>query len=206
MVFFAQCIELGTNCPTSKYAPQHFLTATAPAVSSVQVGTPVTVTVGTLNTESGAKESLPSGVTVTAGSIGATPNAQDVATLTFPGTGTYTIEASAPNSVPSDPHTVCVHNGNDGTCGTTSPVACPANASGCEGAITKALPPPPPLPDVAHAGGVLNAHRYSRRSAPRLLSGTVEVRDGGTLREVRISLQRRFRGRCFDFSGSRSDS
>src|SRR5271170_7331410 len=43
----------------------------------------------------------------------------------------------------------------------------------------------------------------SIRAAPRLLAGVVDVPSGGTLRQVRISLQRRYRGRCFDFSGSR---
>ena len=36
-----------------------------------------------------------------------------------------------------------------------------------------------------------------------MLEGSVEIPFGGTLRQVRISLQRRYRGRCFDFSGSR---
>jgi hypothetical protein len=35
------------------------------------------------------------------------------------------------------------------------------------------------------------------------LSGTIEVPQGGTLRDVRIRLERRHRGRCFYFSGSR---
>ena len=203
VVFFAQCIELGTDCPTSKDSPQHFLTE-APASSDVQVGTPVEVTVGSLNTESGSKEPLPSGVTVSAGSISATPNAQEVATLTFPSAGTYTIEATGPDSVPSDPHTVCVHNGNDGTCGTHIPVACPAALASeeCGGPGIVHIFTPPRLYDTAVAGGVKVGRVYSRRHAPRILSGLVTVREG-VLRDVRISLQRRDGKRCMVFSGTK---
>jgi hypothetical protein len=204
VVFFAQCERLGTDCPTNKTEPEHFLTETAP--STAQVGAPVAVTVGSLNTTSGSAESsIPGGVTVSAGPLSAAANAQGVATLTFPSTGTYTVAAAAPDSVPSDPHTICVHNGNDGTCGTTAenPIACPATTSGCEGKIGKAFPPPPPLPDLARAGGVVNGHVYSRRRAPRILSGSVEVPGGDTLHEVRIALERSFHHRCFAFSGRR---
>ncbi len=205
VVFFAQCIEFGTDCPTSKDAPQHFLTETAPATGSVQLGTPVTVTVGSLNTESGVKESLPSGVTVSAGSITATPNAQGVATLTFPSVGTYTIESTAPDSVPSDPHTVCVHDGNDGNCGTTKPILsiCPMGASTVASCGGPPVVAPPQVAITAIAAGVKAGHTYSRRRAPRVLSGVVKVPAGGTLRQVRISLQRREGKRCTVFSGTR---
>ncbi len=203
VVFFAQCDAEGIDCPSSATSPQHFLTEAAP--SSAQVGTPVSITVGSLNTETGmAEASVPSGTTVTAGSLSGTPNAQGVAMLTFPSTGTYTIDAAAPDSVPSDPHTVCVHNGNDGTCGTTveHPIACPATASACEGPVKVHFPPPPP-PEVARVGGVVNSHVYSRRGAPRILEGSVEVPLGDTLREVRVALERTVHHRCFAFSGRR---
>ncbi len=202
VVFFAQCERLGTDCPSNKAEPEHFLTEAVP--STAQVGTPVAVTVGSLSTEAGkAEASLPGGVTVSAGSLSATPNALGVAMLTFPSVGTYTVAAAAPDSVPSDPHTICVHNGNDGTCGTTI-VACPADTSGCEGGhVEKILPPPPPLPDMPRAGGVVNGHIYSRRGAPRILEGSIEVPLGDTLHEVRIALERNFHHRCFAFSGRR---
>jgi hypothetical protein len=201
IVFFAQCEAEGTDCPTSADAPQHFLTESAPASSSVQLDTSVAVTVGSLSTESGAAEALPSGVTVKAGSVSAIPNAQGVATLTFPSVGTYTIEASAPDSVPSDPHTICVHNGNDGNCGTQLILnACadsaPAPSCGGPPVVSHAL-----LPDTAVAGGVKAGHVYSRHKGPRILSGFVTVPAGNTLQEVRISLQRRTGKRCFVFSG-----
>jgi hypothetical protein len=202
VVFFAQCDALGTDCPTSEHAPQHFLTETAPVTSNVQVGTPVEVTVGSLSTESGAKESLPSGVAVSAGSISATPNAQGVATLTFPNVGTYTIEATAPDSVPSDPHTVCVHNGNDGNCG-TRPVLLYACADSAPAPSCPLLPgiPPAPGPYRAVAGGVKAGHMYPRHGGPRILRGSIQVPMGSTLRDVRISLLRRAGKRCFAFNG-----
>ncbi|MGA7704928.1 MAG: hypothetical protein WB998_08545 [Solirubrobacteraceae bacterium] len=203
IVFFAQCIELGTDCPASATAPQHFLTETAPAASSVQVGTPLAVTVGSQSTESGAKESLPSGVTVSAGSISATPNAQGVATLTFPSPGTYTLEASAPDSVPSDPHTVCVHNGPDGTCGTQVLTACATESSPAGGCGGPGIVPPPPATVTTVAAGVKPGHVYPKRKAPRILKGSVNVPAGGTLKEVRIGLLRRTGKRCFAFNGSK---
>jgi hypothetical protein len=196
VVFFAQCTAIGTDCPTSKTAPQHFLTESVPA-TNVQVGAPVSVTVGSLSTETGASESLPGEVTVSEGSVSAAPNAQGVATLTFPSVGTYTIEAAAPDSVPSDPHTVCVHNGNDGTCGTTIPGV----PKGVPNGGPEIVHPTPA--EVATIGGVKNGRHYSRRKGPRILSGLVQVPTGGTLHEVRISLQRRDGKRCTEFNGAR---
>jgi hypothetical protein len=207
VVFFAQCDAEGTDCPASKTAPEHFLTEAAP--TTAQVGVPVAVTVGSLSTETGkAEASLPGGVTVSAGSLSATPDAQGVAMVTFPSVGTYTVSAVAPDSVPSDPHTVCVHNGNDGTCGTT--IACESRptCTSCAAASSCGSPlgpgtGPPPRPDVARAGGVVSGHVYSRRAAPRILGGSVEVPAGDTLHEVRIALSRTVHHRCFAFSGRR---
>lgn len=201
VVFFAQCERLGTDCPANQAEPEHFLTETVP--STAQVGVPVAVTVGSLNTGTGkAEASLPNGVTVSAGSLSATPDAQGVAMLTFTSVGTYTVAAAASDSVPSDPHTICVHNGNDGTCGTTvTEEACPAGSSGC--GPVKTIVSPPPTPEVARAGGAVDGRAYSRRTAPRILAGSVSVPPGETLREVRIALERRAHGRCYAFNGSR---
>lgn len=196
LVFFAQCVELGTNCTTDPTAPHHFLTESAPPQSSIQLGTPVTVTVGSLSTETGSSEPLPSGVTVSAGSTSVSPNAQGVASLDLPSVGTYTIEATAPGSVPSDPHTVCVHNGNDGLCD-TQPVGVEPISKGAPGPISSPLPSA--AVETATAGGVKNRRHYRR--GPRVLSGVVRVPAGATLRQVRISLQRREGRRCQVFSG-----
>jgi hypothetical protein len=77
------------------------------------------------------------------------------------------------------------------------PPPCPCGP----GQITR--PPEEPTPDVAQIEGVPNGRVYSRRSAPRVLEGSVKVPAGDTLREVRIALERKAHGRCFAFSGSR---
>jgi hypothetical protein len=101
--------------------------------------------------------------------------------------------------------TVCVHNGNDGTCGTS--VATQVGAStgpaqvGVQG--TKQVSAPL-LAETARVVGIVNGRSYGRRRAPRVLAGLVTVPAGDALRDVRIRLQRRYRRRCFNFSGPRA--
>jgi hypothetical protein len=120
-----------------------------------------------------------------------TTDASGNATVTLAAAGTPVLKASAPESVRSNGLPVCVHDGEDGTCSTTF-----------HGGGVKA-PPPIGEPASPHAMGVLAGHVYSRRSAPRLLRGLVRVPAGATLKDVRISLQRRAGKRCFVFSGTR---
>jgi hypothetical protein len=121
------------------------------------------------------------------------PAADGVADVSFSAPGLYTLQAHAPDSVASDPFTICVHNGNDGTCGTTVPGTTIVD-NGPE--VVHFAPA-----DIATVGGVENGHHYSRGKGPRILRGLVDVPAGGTLREVRISLQRRVGKRCFAFNG-----
>jgi hypothetical protein len=74
------------------------------------------------------------------------------------------------------------------------------------GPVPQVVAPAPQLfqGDVARISGIRNGAVYRRRSAPRVLRGTVELRAGGTLRQVSISLVRSYRGRCLAFSGSRA--
>lgn len=124
-------------------------------------------------------------------SIPGTPatDASGNATITLAHSGTFQLKATEPKSVRSNALSVCVHSGSDGTCGTTVPP-----------------PPPPAAPAVvlARIVGIKSGQAFSRRSAPRLLGGTVQLSGGATLRDVRIRLQRRYRGRCFNFSGVRA--
>jgi hypothetical protein len=119
------------------------------------------------------------------------------ATLSLSHTGTVTLKATRADSVRSNGIAVCVHAGNDGSCGTT--------LSG----IAKSLPAfvtnpalQPATAEVAEVLGIKSGHVYPRRSAPHVLRGEVEIEAGGTLHQVRISLERQYRGRCFNFSGS----
>jgi hypothetical protein len=119
-------------------------------------------------------------------------DAEGNATITLAHAGVVKLKATQAESVRSNGLLVCVHNGNDGTCGTT-----------VAGGAPKGVPLIQRLPvDVATAGGVLSGHHYPRRRAPRVLRGLVQVPTNGTLREVRISLQRRKAKRCQVFKGS----
>ncbi|MFI4994060.1 MAG: Ig-like domain-containing protein [Solirubrobacterales bacterium] len=138
---------------------------------------------------------LVSGVT-TAIPSSSTTDASGNATVALAHTGVSTLKATQAESVRSNGLTVCVHNGNDGTCGTTV-------TGGGPGKSSTTQTPQITVSDVAKVAGVKNGHVYSRRRAPRVLGGIVKVPAGGTLRQVRISLERRYHGRCWDFSGSR---
>ena len=199
LVFVAQCYEVGPLCAT-KTAPDHFLTM-APPRSAVNVGEPLSVTIGSLSTELGSPEpSLPPGVTVSAGALSTTPGPGGVATLTFPSAGTYTLQASAPDSVASDAYTVCVHNGNDGTCGS-------ATSGSGSAALPSSLTNTPytgPFAVVADVTGLLDAHHYSRSQAPRILSGRVTASaavSGVDLRLTRTVRTRNGRSRCSYYNG-----
>jgi hypothetical protein len=169
---------------------KHLLSLSGP--SSVTVGTPLTVHVVDGQTgepiSGAAIGELVSGVTNTSSSS-PTTNAAGNATVTLTHVGAVTLKATQSESVRSNGLVVSASNGS---------------ACGCVG-IAPVAPTPTVLvvPDVAKIAGVQNGHVYSRRSAPRLLAGVVDVPVGGTLRQVRISLQRHYRGRCFDFNGAR---
>lgn len=168
---------------------KHLLSLSGP--SSVTVGVPFTVHVTDGQTgepiSGAAIGQLVSGVTNTSSSS-PTTNATGNATMTLTQAGPATLKATQVESVRSNGLAVNVVPVSACACGSPAPVI---------------SPPAPPVSDAAKVGGVTNHHVYSRRSAPRLLAGVVDVPAGGTLRHVRISLQRRYRGRCFDFNGAR---
>ncbi len=196
IVLFPQCYAVGPMCQNAT-APNNFLTA-APSGVTANVGQQVPVTLGSLNTETALPESsLPEGDLLTDGAQTFAPAADGVANVSFSAPGLYTLQAHAPDSVASDPFTICVHNGNDGTCGTTLPGVLGVKDAPGTVNVTSGVG------DTATVGGVKNGHRYSRRKGPRILQGLVQVPAGGTLHEVRISLQRRNGKRCTVFSGTK---
>ena len=171
----------------------HLLSLSGP--TGVNVGTPFTVHVvdgqtGQPIAGAAIGEDVTGVTTTLSGS--ALTNAEGNATISLAHAGTITLKATQSESVRSNGLAVCVHNGNDGTCGTTVP-----------GQPKIEIPPVHTTPlDVPMIGGILEGHRYKRRHAPRILSGLVQVPAGATLREVRISLQRRNGKRCQVFSGT----
>lgn len=184
---------------------EHLLSLSGP--STANVGTPFTVHV--VDGQTGAPiqhASIGEDVAgVTTAVPGVETNAEGNATVTLSNTGSVTLKATEPKSVRSNGIVVCVHNGDDGTCGTT-PRACADSASSATGECSTApfhAPPAPSPRAVPRVRGVANGQVFRRGHGPRLLRGEVELLNGDTLHTLSISLQRRYRGRCYSFSGAR---
>lgn len=197
VLLFPSCY--GTACPTPEPIP---LEVEAPTTANV--GEATAVSVKQYNAKGEPSPAV--GASVIGGGAGATTDSQGHATLKFIGAGTYTLlvngAAAGPPAIRTEA-TICVHNGPDGTCGTKAPITCATEsvpAGGCGG-------PAPVAPQqsavTARVGGVQTGHVYSKRKAPRILTGVVQVPAGGTLKEVRIGLLRRTGKRCFAFNGSK---
>jgi hypothetical protein len=174
----------------------HLLSATGP--SSANLGAPIAVHV--VDGQTGAPiagaaigEDV-AGVTTTVPGSPFT-DANGNATVTLTRTGTTKLKATQAESVRSNGLVVCVHNGDDGTCGTTTVQGVPKGTP----EIVHVT-----LVDVAKVSGVKNGGSYRRHKGPRILRGLVQVPAGGTLRDVRISLQRRHGKKCLAFSGAKA--
>ncbi|HEX4436889.1 MAG TPA: Ig-like domain-containing protein [Solirubrobacteraceae bacterium] len=171
----------------------HRLKLTGPAVAAA--GAPFTVKV----TDGGTGAPV-AGMTIGEMSAGvtsalpatATTNAAGEATVTLTRAGSPVLKAQGSGAVRSNGLSVCVHNGNDGTCSTViqTGTSTPATIA--------------PAADLARAAGVLTGHVYGRHSGPRVLRGVVSVPAGGTLRDVRISLERSAGKHCWVFSDKRA--
>jgi hypothetical protein len=178
----------------------HQLSLSGPA--SVNAGTPFAVHVVDGQTgepiSGAAIGEVTAGVTTTIPSSPVT-NASGDATISLAHTGSVTLKATRADAVRSNGLAVCIHVGGDGSCGTTI-----SNGSGSStSTATTNASSQPATSEVAEVLGIKSGHVYSRRFAPRVLRGMVKIAAGGTLRQVRIRLERRAGGRCFDFSGSR---
>jgi len=185
ILFFPECFSEVGACPV---APNP-LGIVAPA--SAERGAPFNVTVTSYANASGAA-SPAVGATITGGGSSATTDANGLATLTLPQVGNVQLQATAPGSVRTEAN-VCVHAGNDGTCGTTSPsgVVTPAPSA----TVYKG-----PYAVVAKAGGVLDGHVYPPGKGPRVLRGTVATH--AQLASVSLELRRSYRGRCYAYDGT----
>ncbi len=195
VVFVMQCYAPGAECTESSSAPDHFLTATPPAARTLLVGESTTVKVGSISTQTGSAESsLPAQTLLSAGSQSVTPDAGGTATVSFSAPGSYTIQAKAPDSVPSDPYVICVHGAGDGGCGTS---AARAPVGGVE-AFQQRYSGPFAL--AARSTAPLDGHRYARGHGPRLLSGTILSHEPVT--SVSLELRRQNNGRCSAYNGT----
>jgi hypothetical protein len=183
VLFFPASACFGEECP----APSLPLGVEAPAAAGV--GESVAVTVKRYGTSG---ESTPLvGATVSGGGASATTDAAGHATLSFAAPGQIVLVATAPASIRAEAN-VCVHRGEDGTCGT-------AAAPGSGGVLAQGASAP--VAFVAQLRGILGEHTYSRRHAPRLLSGSVAAPDAVT--SVSLRLRRTYHDRCFAYDATR---
>lgn len=182
-LLFAPCPESVAECPT--------LGIEAPASANVGEAVPVTVT------RYNAKgEPFPAvGATVTG--AGATTSTQSGghATVSFSGAGSYTLTASANENVRAETE-ICVHTGNDGTCGTSAPAAPPSHPGGAPAQSAA------PVAFVARLGGLIEEHHYPRSHSPRLLSGSISAPAAVT--SISLRLRRTYHGRCWAYDGARA--
>jgi hypothetical protein len=186
ILFFPECFSETGACP----APPNPLGVSAPAVA--QLGAPIGVSVTSYDNVSGAA-SPAVGAAVTGGGAGATTDSAGHATLAIAQTGNVQLQVTAPGSVRTET-TVCVHDGNDGTCGTTSPSGSSTPAPGVTAAYKG------PYAVVAQATGVQDGHFYARGRGPKVLSGTIATHT--SVSSVGLKLRRSYRGRCFAYDGA----
>jgi hypothetical protein len=126
------------------------------------------------------------------------------ATVTFGTAGVVEVHVTGAESGPPSVRTeasICIHNGNDGTCGTQSPTQTPTAQQSSGGAVKSysSAPYRGPFAVVARMSNVVDGHVYARRNAPRLLEGTVVAHTG--VASVSLELHRSYRGRCWAFDG-----
>ncbi len=192
VLFFPSCY--GASCPTSP----GLLEIEAP--TTAEVGKPVTVTVSRFNSE--GKREPAAGVTVGGGGSSAETNLEGHASLTLPGDDTYSLTATGaageePKSVPAEA-SICAHEGDDGECGTHMPSNAPLIQT--PSSSTVAAPDTGPYALVADATGIPDGHAYTRKDAPRVLSGTVSAHASVT--SISLRLRRTYRGRCWAYNGA----
>jgi hypothetical protein len=195
VLFYPECFsETSGVCPS----PPNPLGIEAPATA--EVGKPITIAVTSYASSSGTP-SAAAGVTVTGGTTPVVTDSSGHATLTFSASGSLTIGASAPESVRTEA-AICIHNGNDGTCGTTKAAGSSGSTAGSTtstGSVTVNAPYKGPYALVAKASSVSEGRVYKRGQGPRVLSGSVLSHT--TVTATSLELRREHRGRCYAYNG-----
>jgi hypothetical protein len=214
ILFFPQCF--GTSgCPAG-YVPPAVLALSAP--TAVQSGTPFTASVVSYPNAGGAGKALV-GANISGDGVNAATGAGGLATLTLTTPGSYLLSATAANSVRTE-SVICVHNGNDGNCGTpkltgpgsqpptVSPPTTPPNggplvacALGASAVAAAGCPPLPVLDTTAPIARlqIPEGRHYGHGKGPRELNGTVSADPSG-IKSIRLRLTRRNKGVCQVFS------
>jgi hypothetical protein len=177
--------EEGKECPNP-------LAIEAPTIAGT--GEPVSVAV---KKYAAAGTAMPApGVSVVGASSPVITDVAGHAALTFLQAGEVTLHATGSNVVRTAT-TICVHNGNDGTCGTPAPAAAGRSTGNTQN--VPVLPYRGPYAIVARTTGLLDTHSYTRRNVPRLLGGIVTAHT--TVTAVSIELWRWHKGRCYTYDG-----
>jgi len=182
-LFFPACF--GAGCPPAQLP----LGVAAPA--SADVGEPVSLSVKRYSTAGIATPVA--GANVGGAEAVASTDASGAASVRFNAPGQYTLRVSAPESVRAET-TVCVHAGNDGTCGTTRPLATTPS-------VAQAAPYHGLFAVVAKVIGLSESHAYGPGGAPRLLNGTISSHV--PVSSVSLELRRSHRGRCSTYDAVR---
>jgi hypothetical protein len=204
-----EVVMVADHEPEPLYVPTVLPLVVAEAPASVQEGTPFTVKVSAVHipagvfAEKGEGEAQPiEGATVSGAGATATSSAGGAATVTLNAVGNVTLRATRAGDAPSASFVVCVHNGNDGTCGTTKSVSGSGSSTSTPaGGVLPFVAYKGPFALVAHATGLIDGHVYPRRLAPRVLAGTIVAHNAVT--SVSAELRRSYRGRCSAYDGAR---
>jgi len=211
ILFFPDCF--GPTCPAGFVSPA-VLGISAPSV--VQSGTAFTAAVVSYPNAGGAATALV-GASITGGGASATTGAGGQATLTLRTPGSYVLSATAANSVRAE-SVICVHNGNDGNCGT--PHSGGGSTTGPVPGSTPGVTPPGVSPLCATNGhdglcGTLDktapiarlqipeGRHYHHGRGPRQLNGTVGFDPSG-IGAIRLRLVRRNQGACEVYSPTKA--
>lgn len=190
ILFFPSCY--GEACPPNQPLP---LAIQAPTIANV--GELVSVTVEKYSSTGTA--SPVEGATVAGAAEARQTASGGHATVTFSAPGSYTLRASAPELVRTEA-AICVHNGNDGNCGTTSPSGTTTSTTG--GGTPSPAPYKGPFALVPDVKGLADNHVYPRGSAPRTIAGTISAHSAVTT--VSAELRRRYHGHCSAYDGLRT--
>jgi hypothetical protein len=194
LLFFPECYEKCSGPAPSVLSIQ--------APTTAEVGKPVSIQVLSYPNPAGAPVPMAE-ATVTGGGESSQPtNAQGQTTMTFTGDERFSLYARGPAEAPAIPAEafICVHEGNDGTCGTTAPAGSTA-VTQTSSSPTAASVYKGPFALVAQAGALSEGHVYRRGHAPRTLTGKVVAHT--TVVSVSIGLRRSYRGRCAAYDAVR---
>jgi hypothetical protein len=178
------------------------------APSSAEKGAAFTVHVDRYDAT--GKASPLAGATVAGGGATATTDASGNATLALGATGSFELKASKDGFVRSEGRSVCVHEGSDGTCGTTRPGDPPptsADAPAADGCTTAGddglCGTADRRPSLGRITFAKEGQRFARGRGPRTLAGTASPDPSG-IRSVRLRLTwSDGRGHCSTYDGTR---